>query len=141
MSSAAASPTTPVKYTPGNWPFLTERDQGIIRELTWIGIPRHAAAVLLAFQNYGEGQTITSYWLEHITDARQPEISMALTWLRNEGQVREEKELSRSRKGRPMKVFALTRPVDEYVRTKIAVYLQESGKTVERLVKIFGPVN
>lgn len=136
MTEAASAPVQHRVCQPGQWPQLTEQDRAIVRDLGQIGIPRVAASVLMAFRGNGQDLRVTSWWLEHVTDARQPEMSMALAWLQKEGQVKVEKQMPEG-KGRPLKVFALTRPVEEFVSLKIEEYRQQAEDRVAGLRKIF----
>ena len=137
MTEAADAPVQHRVCLPGQWPQLSEQDRAIALELGQIGIPRNAALALMAFRQNGQDLRVTSWWLEHVTDSRQPEMSMALAWLQKEGQVKVEKQMSEGGKGRPLKVFALTRSVEGYVRLKIYEYRQQAEDRVASLTKIF----
>jgi len=103
-SNSAATLQHPVRLMP----MLTDNDRELIKNLQVLGIPRTAASCLVAITRYGDGQQITGYWLDRISDLRQPEVSKGTQWLIREGILRIAREDKSSRKGRPVKVFALT---------------------------------
>jgi predicted transcriptional regulator len=139
-AAAAATPQGAIQYRPGTWPQLTDDDLMLIQELGHIGIPRHAAGILLAIHRYGKHQNVTSRWLEHITDARQPEISQALKWLIRDDQITVTKEIASAKKGRPMKTYELVEPADSYIRRKVSWYRQEIDDRLTVLEKTFEDV-
>lgn len=142
MSDAAAAPIAAAQGIqhrtchPGQYPQLSEQDREIVRDLGYVGIPRNAAGILLVFLRQGQDLQVTSYWLEHVLDARQPEISIALAWLSKEGQIRSATGVNIG-KGRPLKVFVLVNPVEEYIRKKILQYRNETETRVTTLTRHF----
>ncbi|HRR87774.1 MAG TPA: helix-turn-helix domain-containing protein [Methanoculleus sp.] len=92
---------------------FTPRDEEVAELLTDIGIKRNVARVLVFLTNNGEA---TSREIERGTDLRQPEVSIAMRYLKecNWIDVRESKSES---KGRPVKIYNLSRSISEIVDT------------------------
>ena len=92
---------------------FTPRDEEVAELLTDIGIKRNVARVLVFLTNNGEA---TSREIERGTDLRQPEVSIAMRYLKecNWIDVRESKSES---KGRPVKIYTLARPISEIMDT------------------------
>ena len=88
---------------------FTEKEEEFVNLLIEIGMRRTVAKVLVFLANVDEA---TSRDIERVTDLRQPEVSIAMNymferdWLKN----RESKAMS---KGRPVKIYSLSKPVDK----------------------------
>ena len=86
---------------------FTEKEEEFVNLLIEIGMRRTVAKVLVFLANVDEA---TSRDIERGTDLRQPEVSIAMNymfereWLKN----RESKAMS---KGRPVKIYSLSKPV------------------------------
>jgi predicted transcriptional regulator len=90
----------PVKY-------FTENERGFVELLIAIGIRRNVAHVLVFLANAPEA---TSRDIERSTDLRQPEVSLAMNYLIGKKWIRSSENRS-AHKGRPVKVYSLSRPV------------------------------
>ena len=90
---------------------FTEKEEEFVNLLIEIGMRRTVAKVLVFLANVDEA---TSRDIERGTDLRQPEVSIAMNymferdWLKN----RESKAMS---KGRPVKIYSLSKPVDKII--------------------------
>ena len=88
---------------------FTEKEEEFVNLLIEIGMRRTVAKVLVFLANVDEA---TSRDIERGTDLRQPEVSIAMNymferdWLKN----RESKAMS---KGRPVKIYSLSKPVEK----------------------------
>lgn len=91
--------------------YFTEKEEEFVNLLIEIGMRRTVAKVLVFLANVDEA---TSRDIERGTDLRQPEVSIAMNymferdWLKN----RESKAMS---KGRPVKIYSLSKPVDKII--------------------------
>lgn len=91
--------------------YFTEKEEEFVNLLIEIGMRRTVAKVLVFLANVEEA---TSRDIERGTDLRQPEVSIAMNymferdWLKN----RESKAMS---KGRPVKIYSLSKPVDKII--------------------------
>ena len=88
---------------------FTEDEEALANLLIGIGIKRNIAKVLVFLANSTEA---TSRDVERGTDLRQPEVSLAMRYLSNRGWLKSRNRKSES-KGRPLKIFRLSRPVPE----------------------------
>lgn len=137
----AATPVLHRVCQPGQWPQLTEQDHATIKDLGHIGIPRNAAATLVAIHRFGNDHAVTSWWLEHIIDARQPEISLAISWLMRFGAVKIERTIAAppgSGKGRPINVYVMNVPVAEFVRMISTQYRIRAEEQAAAAIAAFG---
>lgn len=89
-------------------PYLTDTEGEIIRLLIEVGIKTNEARLLVVFFR---GLELTSRDLERITDLRQPEVSVGITGLTKRRWVLVS-SLITTNKGRPVKIFTLTKPID-----------------------------
>lgn len=89
--------------------YFTDKEEEITNLLIEIGTGKNIAKVLVFPAKTPE---TSSRALEQGTDMRQPEVSIAMKYLENQGWVRS-RESSGERKGRPMKIFTLAKPIHE----------------------------
>ncbi|MFH0966085.1 MAG: hypothetical protein V1862_00155 [Methanobacteriota archaeon] len=89
-------------------PYLTEKEEEVIHLLTEVGLKTNEARLLVAFFR---GIESTSRDLERITDLRQPEVSVGITCLSKRKWVCVS-SLITANKGRPVKIFSLTKTID-----------------------------
>jgi predicted transcriptional regulator len=87
---------------------LTETENEVIRLLVEVGLKMNEARILVVFFR---GPDLTSRELERIADLRQPEVSVAITSLTKKKWIIVSSLITEN-KGRPVKVFALSEPVD-----------------------------
>jgi len=116
MISAAELPITDPRRPQQS---LTDEDNKIINAMQHLGMFRTAPAILVAMTKYGMGIEVTSRWLEKTTDLRQPEVSLGLRYLIDNGIVREEESARKLNKGRPWKYYVLARPPADFIRETI----------------------
>ncbi|MDD1673235.1 MAG: ArsR family transcriptional regulator [Methanomicrobiales archaeon] len=94
---------------PTNFLSFTEKEEHITDILVGLGLRRNVARVLVYLSSTDEA---TSRMIERGTDLRQPEVSMAMRQLR-EFQWIESTESKGDNKGRPVKIYRLSRPFKE----------------------------
>jgi predicted transcriptional regulator len=87
--------------------FFTDKEEEFVSLLAQIGIQNRTARVLVFLANVPE---TTSLAIERGTDLRQPEVSMAMKYLKNRGWVSITESPSEN-KGRPKKVYRLAKPM------------------------------
>jgi len=90
-------------------PLLTDAEEEVIRLLTEVGLKTNEARLLVVFFR---GQQPTSRDLERITDLRQPEVSVGVTNLEKRKWVFVS-DLISANKGRPVKIYALSKTIDD----------------------------
>jgi predicted transcriptional regulator len=87
--------------------YFTEKEEEFANLLIEIGTKKNVATVLVFLASTPEA---TSRAIERGTDMRQPEVSIAMKYLIDQGWIRS-RENSTKNKGRPMKVYELAKPI------------------------------
>jgi predicted transcriptional regulator len=94
-----------------NVTYFTDKEEELSNLLIAIGIPRNIAKVLVFLANAPEA---TSRAIERGADMRQPEVSLAMRYLLEQGWVKSRDSAAES-KGRPMKIYELSIPFSEII--------------------------
>jgi predicted transcriptional regulator len=89
--------------------YFTPKEEEFASLLITIGLKRNVAKVLVYLSNTSEA---TSRDIERGTDLRQPEVSIAMRTL-NQNEWIESRESKAESKGRPVKIYRLSRPIEE----------------------------
>ena len=89
--------------------YFTEKEEEFVNLLIEIGTKRNIARVLVFLANIPEA---TSREIERGTDLRQPEVSIAMWFLTEQGWIRNRESKDES-KGRPIKIYELAKPITE----------------------------
>ena len=110
--------------------YFTEREEEFVTLLIEIGMRRTVAKVLVFLANIEEA---TSRDIERGTDLRQPEVSIAMNYMyeRDWLKSRESKAMS---KGRPVKIYTLSKPITK-IMDNIEAEKKEEAKHRLDLVK------
>ena len=111
---------------------LDDADREFVEVLRELSIPRNVAAMITYLANVEEA---TSREIEIGSNLRQPEVSIAMRTLRNNNWV-EEREIKKDGKGRPMKVYRLTKSLGEIIKYFEEEKKKESAKTMESIEKL-----
>lgn len=93
--------------------YFTPRDEELAELLMGIGIKRNVSKVLVYLANIEEA---TSRDIERGTDLRQPEVSIAMRYLKEYDWIDTRESKSES-KGRPVKIYTLSRSITEIMDT------------------------
>jgi predicted transcriptional regulator len=93
--------------------YFTPREEEFADLLIRIGIRKNVAKVLVYLAHTPEA---TSREIERGTDLRQPEVSIAMAQLMERFWV-ESRENKAENKGRPVKIYRLSRPIGEVMDT------------------------
>jgi predicted transcriptional regulator len=83
---------------------LDEKDEEIADALISLGLGRNAAMTLAYMQNTNSA---TSTELERSARLRQPEVSIAISQLKQHDWITEREEKKKQGKGRPYKIYSL----------------------------------
>jgi predicted transcriptional regulator len=89
--------------------YFTEKEEEFSNLLIEIGTKRNVAKVLVFLANVSEA---TSRAIERGTDLRQPEVSLAMRYLIDRDWITSRESKAES-KGRPVKIYALSRSINE----------------------------
>ncbi|HWQ66912.1 MAG TPA: hypothetical protein VN372_08585 [Methanospirillum sp.] len=101
-------------------PQYTENDEEIAKIFKDLGLKLNEARVLVVFF---KGTNLSSRQIEEITSLPQSEVSVSLSLLIKKQWISIAK-LSSEKKGRPVKIYALSLPVDE-ILDQIASEIEE----------------
>jgi predicted transcriptional regulator len=93
--------------------YFTPAEEEFANLLIKIGIRRNVAKVLVYLAHTPEA---TSREIERGTDLRQPEVSIAMAHMMEQGWV-ESRENKAENKGRPVKIYHLSQPIGEIMDT------------------------
>ncbi|OPZ42523.1 MAG: hypothetical protein BWY93_01789 [Euryarchaeota archaeon ADurb.BinA087] len=93
--------------------YFTQDEEELADLLIKIGLKRNVARVLVYLSHNSEA---TSRDIERGTDLRQPEVSLAMAAMIEQDWV-ENREIKAENKGRPVKIYRLSRPVGEITDT------------------------
>ena len=93
--------------------YFTQDEEDLADLLIKIGLKRNVARVLVYLAHNSEA---TSREIERGTDLRQPEVSLAMAAMIDQDWV-ENREIKAENKGRPVKIYRLSRPVSEITDT------------------------
>ena len=111
---------------------LDDDDREFVEVLRDLGIPRNVASMITYLANVEEA---TSREIEIGSALRQPEVSIAMRSLRDNGWV-EEREVKKDGKGRPMKVYRLTISLEEIIRHFEDEKKRESARVMENIGRL-----
>jgi predicted transcriptional regulator len=89
--------------------YFTDKEEEFANLLIKIGTKKNIAKVLVFLAKTPE---TTTHALERGTDMRQPEVSLAMRYLMDQGWIRSRESEGES-KGRPMKIYTLAKSIDE----------------------------
>jgi predicted transcriptional regulator len=87
--------------------YFSDTEEELFNLLTEIGTKKNVAKLLVFFTGT---PVATSHEIERAMDLRQPEVSIAVKYLTDQGWIREQENPSES-KGRPQKKYSLAVPV------------------------------
>lgn len=111
---------------------LDENDYIFIKALTNLGMSRNTATTMTYLMNVEEA---SSREIEISTGLRQPEVSIVMRLICSNSWVSMRSE-KKSGKGRPMKIYSLTAPVDEIISYYENRVYKESQATVLAIEKL-----
>jgi predicted transcriptional regulator len=111
---------------------LDDKDLEFIEALRSLDVARGVASLITYLANVGEA---TSRDIEMGTDLRQPEVSIAMRTLRENNWVTE-RDVETEGRGRPMKIYKLSMPIEEIIGHYENVKNSESAQAMEAIQKL-----
>jgi predicted transcriptional regulator len=111
---------------------LDEKDQEFVEALRSLNVPRGVAALITYLANVSEAN---SREIEMGTNLRQPEVSIGMRTLRHNNWI-EEREVKVEGKGRPMKVYKLSMPIEEIIQHYEEEKTSESAQAMESIQRL-----
>ena len=113
---------------------LDDKDMEFVEILRSLNIPRNVAT-LIAFLSGIDDQMASSREIEMGTDLRQPEVSAALRFLR-ENDWLGEREVELESRGRPKKVYSLKDGIDSIIKYFEDERTREISETMENIKRL-----
>ncbi len=117
----------------GDIDLLKGKGYEIIELLQGLDVPRTEAICIACLVC---GKELTSQNIEQASGLRQPEVSIAMRPLRENGWIEERSEKKNTDKGRPVKYYKLIVPFEEIVRNFEAKALKRNTEMVEALEQL-----
>jgi predicted transcriptional regulator len=111
---------------------FTDKEEEMADLLSEVGLKKNVAKVLVYLANTEEA---TSREIERGTDLRQPEVSIAMRTL-SEKEWISNRESKAESKGRPVKIYNLSKPMPEIIDTLEKDKKQEIETQLEIIKKI-----
>ena len=112
--------------------YLNSHEQGLVDLLIAIGTRRNIANVLVFLANV---PSATSRDIERGTDLRQPEVSLAMSFLIEKGWIRNSERKSEN-KGRPVKIYTLSGSLNAILDTIEQEQKERAQKNLAALKKL-----
>ncbi len=110
--------------------YFTEKEEEFVNLLIDIGMKKNVAKVLVFLANIPEA---TSRAIERGTDLRQPEVSIAMHYLMDQGWITS-RECKAESKGRPVKIYELAKPITE-IMDSIEKEMENKANNKLKLIK------
>ncbi|SFM19759.1 transcriptional regulator [Methanolobus profundi] len=112
---------------------MSEKEYEIVELLRKLDINRPVALTLACLSC---GDEITSREIEKNSNLRQPEVSIAMRYLKDNNWVDIREEKKTEGKGRPVKLYKLVTPLDEIVQSIEQRILLESSYILNNIEKL-----
>ncbi|WMW22542.1 transcriptional regulator [Methanolobus mangrovi] len=112
---------------------MSEKEYEIVELLRKLDMNRTVALTLACLSS---GEEITSREIEKNSNLRQPEVSIAMRYLKDNNWVDIREEKKTEGKGRPVKLYRLVTPLDEIVRNIEQKILLESRYVLNNIEKL-----
>jgi predicted transcriptional regulator len=111
---------------------LDENEQELIGALEAVGVRRNVATIIVYLKDMNEA---TSRDIEKGSALRQPEVSIAMNKLREKGWIAE-RDIKREGKGRPMKMYRLTVPIEDIIGHYEEIKRSESSRAMQSIQRL-----
>lgn len=112
---------------------MSAKEYEIVELLRKLDINRPVALTLASLSS---GDEITSREIESISNLRQPEVSIAMRYLKDNDWVEIREEKKTEGKGRPVKLYRLITPLEEIVQSIEQRVILESRSVLENIEKL-----
>ncbi len=109
---------------------MNKNDEKLAEILQKVGLSRNVARTLAYMHGRDE---VTSIQIEKATGLRQPEVSIAMKWLKKKGWV-VKRDIKKEGKGRPVHGYRLAKPFPEILK-EIEEEQRARIAEIERLIK------
>jgi len=111
---------------------LDEKDQELIEALETVGVRRNVATIIVYLKDLDE---TTSRDIEMGSGLRQPEVSIAMRTFREKGWIAES-DIKKEGRGRPLKLYKLTAPIDDIIGYYEELKRSESSRAMQSIQRL-----
>lgn len=111
---------------------ISEEGEKLAKFLILSDVPRSVAYTLVYIRDKGE---ITSVEIERETGLRQPEVSIAMQWLRRKGWINK-RNMKKEGKGRPIHGYKLSKGFNEILEEIIQDLTAEIGEINSKIEQL-----
>ncbi|HVP96032.1 ArsR family transcriptional regulator [Methanoregula sp.] len=112
--------------------YFTDKEEAFANLLIEIGTKKCVAKVLVFLANTPQA---TSRDIERGTDLRQPEVSLAMHYLKDQSWITA-REIKSESKGRPVKIYELARPIADIMDSIEKEKHKEAANQLEMIQKL-----
>ncbi|KGK99332.1 transcriptional regulator [Methanococcoides methylutens] len=113
--------------------YMDDEDSEMVLLLQKLNVSKPVAKTLACLLT---AEKITSREVEMMSRLRQPEVSIAMTYLQKNNWVEVEEVKKKQGKGRPIKVYTLTVPMDEIINTIEQKVISENQMMLENIERL-----
>lgn len=113
---------------------LDEQDMEVVRVLTELGMAKNSAKTLVFLHQLGHETESTE--IEQGAKLRQPEVSVAMDYLKKKRNWIEKRDVPKEGKGRPIHAYKIAVPISEIVKAIEAdgkAKIKEIEKNIKKL--------
>jgi len=111
---------------------LDEKDQELIETLEAVGVRRNVATIIVYLKDLNEAAARD---IEKGSGLRQPEVSIAMRTLRENGWIAE-REAKHGGKGRPKRLYKLTVSIDDVIGHYEEMKSNESSQAMQSIQRL-----
>jgi predicted transcriptional regulator len=111
---------------------LDEKNLDFIEALQSLNVPRNVATLITYLANTNEA---TSREIEMGTNLRQPEVSIAMRTMRQNNWI-DERDVKTEGKGRPMKVYKLSVPIEKIIQLYEDKKNKKAAETMQAIQRL-----
>lgn len=110
---------------------LDEDERKFVKLIEDLGVGSKVAKTLASLAN---GEELRSKEIQRITELSQPEVSMAINELKEDGFI-EERMIEREKRGRPMMAYSLSKPISGIMKEIENKWRMEKQKEKRKIEK------
>lgn len=114
-------------------PHMDDKEHEMVMLLQKLNVSKPVAKALACLLSTDK---ITSREVERMSRLRQPEVSIAMNYLKENNWVEVEELKKKQGKGRPIKVYSLIVPMDQIIETIEKKVLSENKILLENIEKL-----
>ncbi|WP_440952695.1 transcriptional regulator [Methanococcoides sp. FTZ1] len=113
--------------------YMDDEDNEMVLLLQKLNVSKPVAKTLACLLG---SESVTSRDVEMMSRLRQPEVSIAMNYLQKNNWVEVEEVKKKQGKGRPIKIYTLTVPMDEIIDTIEQKVIAENEMMLENIERL-----